>query len=337
MQYRKLGSTDITISEIGFGCGNTAGLMIQGDPAERVRAAERAMELGINYFDTAATYGRGRSEENLGPVLASLTERPLVGSKVALTGEDLADIPGSVRRSVERSLRRLGLDHLDIVHMHNRVRVKRVAGESVGIGPLLEVDEMLGAGGVQEAFEALQREGKLRYFGLCAFGGEVDAYSRVIDEGRFDSVLVFYNILNPSAARAMPPAFAQHDYGRVIDRAAARGVGTVVLRVLEAGALSGSATPHALNMGGSSGDAEHARNARRAQALAFLKRDPSETLAQVAIRFGLASPGASTVLVGFSEISQIDEAAACSGREGFTADQLARLEELYANDFGLAG
>ena len=337
MRYRKLGTTDITISEIGFGCGNTAGLMIWGDPADRLRAAEHAMELGINYFDTAATYGDGKSEENLGPVLAKLRERPLVGSKVALSDDDLADIPGAIRASVERSLRKLGLDSLDVVHMHNRVRAKRVPGQSAGIGPLLEVDEMLGPGGVQETFEALQQEGKLRYFGLCAFGGEPGAYSRVIDEGRFHSVLVFYNVLNPSSARAMGPAFAQHDYDRVIERAAAKGVGTVALRVLEAGALSGSATPHALSGGGPGRNPEYARNAQRAQALAFLKRDPSETLAQVAIRFALANQSVSTVLVGFSELSQIDEAASCSGREGFTPDQLARLEELYANDFGLGG
>ena len=62
MQYRRLGHTDLNISEIGFGCGNTAGLMIWGDPDDRLRDAERAMELGINYFDTAATYGDGQSE-----------------------------------------------------------------------------------------------------------------------------------------------------------------------------------------------------------------------------------------------------------------------------------
>lgn len=336
MLYRKFGGTDLEISEIGFGCGNTAGLMIWGSEADRVRAAAHAMELGINYFDTAATYGDGKSEENLGPVLAQLPERPLVGSKVALQEEELADIPGNIRKSVERSLRRLGLERLDIVHLHNRVTARREPGKTLAIGALLDVEQMLGEGGVQETFEALRREGNVRHFGYCAFGGDPAAYREVAEKGAFESLLVFYNILNPTSDRTMPAGFGQHDYGQIMGTAAERGVGTVILRVLEAGALSGSATPHEMNRGGPGNDAEYARNAERARALEFLKRDADETLAQVAVRFALMNRGVSTVLVGFSEMAQIDEAVACVGREGFSAEQLERLERLYESDFGLA-
>lgn len=336
MLYRKFGGTDLEISEIGFGCGNTAGLMIWGSEADRVRAAAHAMELGVNYFDTAATYGDGKSEENLGPVLAQLPERPLVGSKVALQEEELADIPGNIRKSVERSLRRLGLERLDIVHLHNRVTARREPGKTLAIGALLDVEQMLGEGGVQETFEALRREGKVRHFGYCAFGGDPAAYREVAEKGAFESLLVFYNILNPTSDRTMPAGFGQHDYGQIMGTASERGVGTVILRVLEAGALSGSATPHEMNRGGPGNDAEYARNAERARALEFLKRDADETLAQVAVRFALMNRGVSTVLVGFSEMAQIDEAVACVGREGFSAEQLERLERLYETDFGLA-
>lgn len=336
MLYRKFGGTDLEISEIGFGCGNTAGLMIWGSEADRVRAAAHAMELGVNYFDTAATYGDGKSEENLGPVLAQLPERPLVGSKVALQEEELADIPGNIRKSVERSLRRLGLERLDIVHLHNRVTARREPGKTLAIGALLDMEQMLGEGGVQETFEALRREGKIRHFGYCAFGGDPAAYREVAEKGAFESLLVFYNILNPTSDRTMPAGFGQHDYGQIMGTAAERGVGTVILRVLEAGALSGSATPHEMNRGGPGNDAEYARNAERARALEFLKRDADETLAQVAVRFALMNRGVSTVLVGFSEMAQIDEAVACVGREGFSAEQLERLERLYETDFGLA-
>ena len=259
MLYRKFGGTDLDISEIGFGCGNTAGLMIWGSEADRVRAAAHAMELGVNYFDTAATYGDGKSEENLGPVLAQLPERPLVGSKVALQEEELADIPGNIRKSVERSLRRLGLERLDIVHLHNRVTARREPGKTLAIGALLNVEQMLGEGGVQETFEALRREGKVRHFGYCAFGGDPAAYREVAEKGAFESILVFYNILNPTSDRTMPAGFGQHDYGQIMGTAAERGVGTVILRVLEAGALSGSATPHEMNRGGPGNDAEYAR------------------------------------------------------------------------------
>ena len=114
-----------------------------------------------------------------------------------------------------------------------------------------------------------------------------------------------------------------------------KGIGTVILRVLEAGALSGDATPHELNQGGPSSDPSYAQNALRANALHFLKKDDSETLAQVPIRIALMNPKVSTVLVGFSELTQINEAVSCVGHEPFTHAQLEQLENLYKTDFGL--
>src|SRR5262249_54892793 len=82
MEYRSLGSTGLRVSALGFGCGNIGGLLIRGSVAERERAVARAMELGINYFDTAASYGDGQSEENLGRALRALKASVLVGTKV---------------------------------------------------------------------------------------------------------------------------------------------------------------------------------------------------------------------------------------------------------------
>ena len=123
----------------------------------------------------------------------------------------------------------------------------------------------------REEFEALKKEGKLRYYGFCAFGGDPSAYHEVADKGSFHSLLVFYNILNPSSDREMPNAFSQHNYGQILKKASAKGIGAVALRVLEAGALSGSSIPHELNQGGPSSDPEYATNATRAQALDFLR------------------------------------------------------------------
>lgn len=310
--------------------------MIWGDANDRLKAAQHAMDLGINYFDTAATYGNGQSEVNLGEVLVKLDKLPNVGSKVALQEEELRDIPLAIRRSVERSLLRLHIDTLDIVHLHNRVTAKRSPGDHLAIGALLTYEEMLGEKGVQETFLALKSEGKLRHFGFCAFGGDPVVYNAVADQGKFDSVLVFYNILNPSSARSMPSTFTQHDYANVLDRAKQNGVGAVALRVLEAGALSGSPIPHDLNRGGPSSDPEYSRNAERAQKLTFLQRT-NETLAQVGIRFALANNSVSTVLVGFSDLSQIDEAVACVGQPDLTDAEYGELEELYASNFNVTG
>src|ERR1700756_2010782 len=107
MEQRVLGRTGTAISVLGFGCGAVGGLMVRGAPSDQERAVARAIEVGINYFDTAAQYGNGASETNLGRVLAKLKPDVLVGTKVQLsrTGED--DIAAEIARSLDASLRRL--------------------------------------------------------------------------------------------------------------------------------------------------------------------------------------------------------------------------------------
>ena len=107
MKYRPLGTTGLQISEIGFGCGNTAGLMTQGTAEQERTAVSRALDLGINYFDTAPNYGVrvggvGVSERHLGQVLHELGAKPIIGTKVEFSGEELADIPRTIRSSACR-------------------------------------------------------------------------------------------------------------------------------------------------------------------------------------------------------------------------------------------
>ena len=84
MNYRTLGRTGIKASQIGFGCGNVGGLLVRGEPEDRTRAVARAIDLGINYFDTAPSYGGGLSERNLGRVLKDLKAEVYLGTKVGL-------------------------------------------------------------------------------------------------------------------------------------------------------------------------------------------------------------------------------------------------------------
>ena len=121
MKYRSLGRTGLEVSEIGFGCGNVGGLMIRGEHGDQVKAVARAMELGINYFDTASQYGDGVSETNLGLVLNELKADVYVGTKYRLTSQDDADIKGGVIASVDASLSRLGRDHVHLIQLHNPV------------------------------------------------------------------------------------------------------------------------------------------------------------------------------------------------------------------------
>ena len=92
MNYRSFGNIEMDVSEIGFGCGDVGGLMVRGEPADQVRAVARALELGINYFDTASRYGNGRSETNLGRVLKELSADVFVGTKYSLSESDPSDL-----------------------------------------------------------------------------------------------------------------------------------------------------------------------------------------------------------------------------------------------------
>jgi aryl-alcohol dehydrogenase-like predicted oxidoreductase len=330
MKYRRLGKTDLEVSEIGFGCGPTAGLMVYGTPDEQRDAVRRAYDLGITYFDTAPIYCDFASEENLGRALEAAGVRPIIATKVCLELPDLGDIPGAVRRSVDHSLRRLRVDDVSVIQLHNRVASVRAARADLGVGALLTPDDVLGP--VLDTLRALRSEGKTRAIGCCAWGGELDAVNQVVDSGAFDTVLVGYSILNPTSGRTAPAGFVGRDFGNVIDRAHAVGTSAVVLKVLESGALSGATQPHPISVLARRPNPEFTRNAQRARALQFLVRD-GQTMVQAAIRYALTNRHVGVVLVGFSALDQVQECAQASNGQVLSADDLARLEQLYISDF----
>ena len=99
METRTLGRTGLPVSALGFGCGAVGGLMVKGSPADQERAVARALELGINYFDTAAMYGNGESERNLGRVMKSLKPDILIGTKVRVPETERGRIGAAVAGS----------------------------------------------------------------------------------------------------------------------------------------------------------------------------------------------------------------------------------------------
>ena len=120
METRVLGKTGLSVSVLRFGCGAVGGLMVKGTASDQERAVARAMEFGINYFDTAPMYGNGESERNFGRVLRNLNRpKVYVGTKVWLEGT--GDIARSIADSLEASLRRLGQDSVDLYQLHNPI------------------------------------------------------------------------------------------------------------------------------------------------------------------------------------------------------------------------
>jgi len=330
MQTRAFGRTGMQLSVLGFGCGAVGGLMVRGDARDQERAVARAIEAGVNYFDTAVQYGNGESEKNLGRVLQRLKPpNVVVGTKVRLPSADFGRIAEAITKSLESSLARLRLDRVDIFHLHNAIT------ESGG-GEALSVRQVLGE--VVPAFERLRQQGKTRFLGLTAVG-ETAALHQVIDARAFDSAQVVYNMLNPSAAVALPPNYPAQDYGRLFDHTKAAGVGVVGIRVLAGGALSGSAERHpvaspppepigsALNY-----DADVAR-ARRLMPL--VEEGLAASLTEAATRFALSHPAIGTILVGMATPQQFEDALAAVQKGPLpprALDRLSALQQAFAGE-----
>src|SRR5436853_682534 len=116
MQTRKLGRTGLDVSVLTFGCGAVGGLMTRGAHADQERAVSRALEAGVNHFDTAPSYGDGASEDNLGRVLGILKPNVIVSTKVRLPAER-RDIGAAIAASLDTSLKRLGRGHVDVFQL----------------------------------------------------------------------------------------------------------------------------------------------------------------------------------------------------------------------------
>ena len=330
MEYRTLGHDGPRISAIGFGTGGTSGLMGRGEPEQQRAVTRYALDQGINYFDTAPDYDATKSELALGRTLKELGARPLVGTKVRLRPAELGDIGGAVRRSVENSLARLQIDCIDLIQIHNRIALDRRPEDE----DVISVADAIGPGGVSETLKRLRDDGKARFFGFTGIG-EVPALNELIDSGEFQSVQVYFNLLNPSAGLRVPVAFRGCDYGRIIDRAGAAGMGVLIIRPLAAGALTDALAPHPLALtGGWASRAWYEVEADRvkARAMNFLIEGGRQTMVQAALRFALMKPEASSVLVGFTEIEQVDQALSALGGNLFTDDDLGRLSGMYHAD-----
>ncbi|KAK1182245.1 aldo/keto reductase [Streptomyces sp. NBS 14/10] len=312
MHYRELGRSELTVSEIGYGAwGIGESNWVGATEDESVRALHRAIDLGVNFIDTARGYGE--SERIVGRVVrerAGSGDEVLVATKVppknrvwpAPAGLDPAEtFPGAhIRESVETSLRVSGLDHFDVLQFH------------------VWSDEWVGRGDWLETIAALKREGKIRLFGVSINDHEPDNALALVTSGAVDTVQVIYNIFDQSPAEALLPACVEH------------GVGVIVRVALDEGGLTGRITAGATFPEGDFRN-RYFRDDRPAQVeqrvsaiVADLGITPDE-MAETALRFVLSSPAVSTVIPGMRTVRNVERNTALSDGHPLAADQLAVL------------
>ena len=323
IEKRRFGPDDLPVSLLGFGCGAVGGLMVRGTAADQERAIARAIEVGINYFDTAVQYGDGTSERNLGIILGRLrAEDALVGTKVRLRSDEFGGIPAAITASLEGSLRRLQRNRADVFYLHNAITAAG-GGESLNVRQVL--DEVV------PAFQSLRAAGKLRLLGLTAIG-ETAALQQVSDAGVFDGAQVVYNMLNPSAGSVLPPDYPAQDYGQLFEHTRRERVGVVGIRVLAGGALSGSAHRHPV----ASPEPEPIGSAlsykadlsRASRLMPLVTEGFAASLAEAAIRFAIAHPAIGTILVGMASVDEFEAAVAAVQKGPLPAPALQRVAEL---------
>lgn len=321
MEQRPLGSTGLTISALGFGCGAVGGLMVRGDAAEQRQAVSQALDAGVTYFDTAALYGDGASETNLGRVMQELGtwSRVVVGTKVRLP--PTPDVRGAVRKSLEASLQRLGRSDVDVFHLHNPVGLTRSEPGQ------LELRDVLGE--VAQALSGVKQSGLAKHVGFTGMGDSTAVREVVISEP-FETVQAYFNVLNPSAGYT-GHAGGQQDFEGLIDTAARAGRGVIGIRALAAGAAVGQVArpPNAGDPGSGMGGGTYASDLARAQRIAGLAAElGQESAVELALRFALAKEGISTVLVGYSNLRHLEEAIRFAERGPLSQEGVRRVLDL---------
>jgi len=325
MRYRIFGRTGLRVSELVFGGGWVGGVLIHQDDATKLNTLRRAMDAGINWIDTAPAYGKTQSEKALGWLLKEIEATPYLSTKVLLDTARLDDIGGQVERSLHESLQRLDRSSVDLVLLHNQIEPAVTPG---AITP----GHVLGPNGAADALERCREQGLMRYIGFTALG-DAASCRKVVDSGRFDAAQVYYNLLNPSAGRAMPGLWAGHDFGWLIGACKAQGTAVMAIRVFAAGVLA-SDVRHGREVIITRGTDISAEE-QRARGVFRALGDAYGTRAQTALRYVLTNPDVACAIIGLAEARHLEEALAGAQAGPLPPSALATLEALYAANFGL--
>jgi aryl-alcohol dehydrogenase-like predicted oxidoreductase len=302
MQYRPLGTTGIEVSEIGYGAWGIGGAQWGGaDDDESIQALHKAIDLGLNFIDTALAYGEGRSERLVGQVVRERPETIHVATKVppknliwpAEAGTPVEEVfPGDyVRACAERSLSNLGVERIDLLQLH------------------VWSDEWTDQGDWREAVDELRSAGKIAHFGVSINDHQPANALRLIESGTVETVQVIYNVFDQSPEDDLFPACREH------------GVGVIARVPLDEGGLTGTIGP---DTEFAEGDfrASYFRGDRKAevrervQALAADLGIAEGELAEAALRFILSEPTVSAVIPGMRSLRNVERNVAVSDGRG---------------------
>ncbi len=310
MQYRTLGRTGWRVAEIGYGAwGIGQSGWVGAQDEESINALNRAIDLGINFIDTALAYGNGHSESLVGKVLKHRAERVYVASKIRpkngqwparphISADQV--FPGDwIRECTERSLRNLGREPLDLQQFH------------------VWSDEWVGQGDWFDTISRLKHEGKISAFGISINDHARGNALKLIELGIVDTVQVIYNVFDQTPKEALFPACEHHQVGVIV-----RVPFDVTGRVRpDTEFPPGDFRTH--YFGGERKDEVY----RRVQAMSAELGISVDQLAEFALRYALVPPQVSTVIPGMRSTTNVERNCRASDQGRLTDDQVQILDK----------
>jgi len=312
MNLRTLGKTGWQISEIGYGAwGIGKSNWIGASDDESIKALNKAVDLGLNFIDTALAYGKGHSEKLVGQVVKERSERIYVATKIppkngqwpARSGVsvDEAFPARHVISSTEESLRNLATDAIDVQQFH------------------VWSDEWVDKGDWLEAIQKLKAQGKIKAFGISINDYQPENAIKLIETGVVDTVQVIHSIFEQAPEDKLYPACERHR------------VGTIVRVALDEGGLTGKITPDTTF---EEGDfrSHYFRGDRKREVYERVKKIASDLginldqLAETALRYVLSHPAVSTVIPGMRSVRNVERNCQLGDGQGLPKDQIEKLK-----------
>jgi aryl-alcohol dehydrogenase-like predicted oxidoreductase len=317
MELRPFGQTGLSVSGLGYGCWEVGGGYGEVDEAAFTRAVGRALDLGVNCFDTAEGYGMGASERALGLALGSRRDEAIIVTKFGMNYRDKPNLRDSSRErviaSIDKSLKNLGTDRVDVYLVHWPDR-------------LTPFEETM------TALDDLVRDGKVRFVGLSNF--KRDEIAACMAVRRVDVVQYGWNMFDRRMQREILPYCAEH------------GIGFMAYGSLAFGMLTGTFTED-MDFGSADWRARQGkmgsikmfealfgaetfpRNVRAVEELKAIAARYDRSLPQFALRWALSHPVISTALVGCRSIAEVEDNVGAIGWE-ISASDLAEIDSIFA-------
>jgi aryl-alcohol dehydrogenase-like predicted oxidoreductase len=312
MNYRTLGKTGLQVSEIGYGAwGIGKGMWVGAEDDESIKALNKAIDLGLNFIDTALVYGDGHSENLVGQVVRGRSERIYVASKIppknyqwpAQRGVPVREAFAAdhVIASTEESLRNLGLETIDVQQFH------------------VWSDEWADQGDWLGAIQKLKKEGKIRFFGISINDCQPDNAIRLIETGAVDTVQVIHNIFEQAPEDRLYPACEK------------RQVGVIVRVPFDEGSLTGKITPDTkfdssdFRSGYFGGDRKQ-QVYDRVQKIVSDLGISLDQMPETALRYILGHPAVSTVIPGMRSVRNVERNCQASDGRGLLKEQVEQLK-----------